>query len=72
VDKSDVPALPKSQSPAGGRPDGVAEVALEEIPSTDAHALALLSSGAAPQHLTLVWARRCFEVIAGKERPGGG
>lgn len=57
MDESDVPALPTSQSPAGGLPAGVAEVALEKTPSTNAHALALRSSGA-PQHLTLVWARR--------------
>jgi len=35
----------------------VTEVALEETPSTNEHALELARSGAAP-HLTLVWARR--------------
>lgn len=42
VDESDVPALPKSQSPAGGLPGGVTEVALEETPSTNAHVLTFL------------------------------
>jgi BirA family biotin operon repressor/biotin-[acetyl-CoA-carboxylase] ligase len=36
----------------------VTEIALEETTSTNAHALELLRSGAAPHHLTLVWARR--------------
>jgi len=36
----------------------VKEIALEETASTNAHALELLRSGAAPPHLTLVWARR--------------
>jgi hypothetical protein len=36
----------------------VNEIALEETASTNAHALDLLRSGAAPPHLTLVWARR--------------
>jgi BirA family biotin operon repressor/biotin-[acetyl-CoA-carboxylase] ligase len=36
----------------------VTEIALEETASTNAHALELLRTGAAPPHLTLVWARR--------------
>lgn len=34
------------------------EIPLEETSSTNAHALELLRSGRAPDHLTLVWARR--------------
>lgn len=56
VDKSN--SVPKSPSPAGGLASGVTEIALEETASTNAHALELLRSGAAPEHLTLVWARR--------------
>ncbi|MBT2301223.1 hypothetical protein J7E70_12200 [Variovorax paradoxus] len=58
MDESNLTALPKSPSPAGGFASEVTEIALEETASTNAHALELLGSGAAPQHLTLVWAQR--------------
>jgi BirA family transcriptional regulator, biotin operon repressor / biotin---[acetyl-CoA-carboxylase] ligase len=58
VDKSDLPALPKSPSLTHGLAGAVTEIALEETASTNAHALELLRSSAAPPHLTLVWARR--------------
>src|SRR5438105_2827926 len=58
VDESSLPTRPKSPSLVTGVPDGVTEIALEEATSTNAHALELLKSGAAPPHLTLVWARR--------------
>jgi len=44
------------ESSLAGR--GMNAIALEETASTNAHALELLRSGAAPPHLTLVWARR--------------
>jgi BirA family biotin operon repressor/biotin-[acetyl-CoA-carboxylase] ligase len=53
-----LPENPKGLSPAGGAAGAVTEVALEETASTNAHALELLKSGAAPRHLTVVWARR--------------
>lgn len=58
MDESNLPAFPKSPSLAYGRVSGVTEIALEETTSTNAHALELLSRGAASNNLTLVWARR--------------
>src|SRR5215831_9437767 len=49
---------PKSAALAGVLARGVREIALEETASTNAHALELLRTSAAPPHLTLVWARR--------------
>jgi BirA family biotin operon repressor/biotin-[acetyl-CoA-carboxylase] ligase len=43
---------------AGGLVGEVTEIALAETASTNAHALELLKGGAAPHHLTLVWARQ--------------
>lgn len=54
MDESNLTEDPITPSPAGA----VTEVALEETASTNAHALELLKSGAAPRHLTVVWARR--------------
>src|SRR5882672_7374266 len=58
MDESSLPAPAKSSTPAGRLAAGVTEIALEETASTNAHALELLRMGAAPHHLTLVWARR--------------
>ncbi|WP_280156366.1 biotin--[acetyl-CoA-carboxylase] ligase [Piscinibacter sp. XHJ-5] len=58
MDESGMPAPPEPTSAATLLASGVTEVALDETPSTNAHALELLKSGAAPPHLTLVWARR--------------
>ena len=58
MDESGLPAPGRSASSAGGLASAVTEVALEETASTNAHALELLRTGAAPNHLTLVWARR--------------
>lgn len=52
------PALPQSRLPLGGRAAAVTQIALDETASTNAYALELLKSEAAPPHLTLVWARR--------------
>jgi len=56
MDESSLPTV-HPPSLAGALPTGVTEIALEETASTNAHALELVKSGAAP-HLTLVWARR--------------
>ena len=53
-----LPAIPKSPPLVCGLASGVTEITLEETASTNAHALELLRKGAAPKHLTLVWARR--------------
>ena len=58
MDESSFPVLPKSTPLACLLARGVTEIALEETASTNAHALELLKKGAAPPHLTLVWARR--------------
>ena len=58
MDESSLSAFAQSSSPAGGLPGTVTEIALEETPSTNAHALSLLAGDAAPAHLTLVWAKR--------------
>ena len=58
MDESNLTEDPMTPSPAGDAAGAVTEVALEETASTNAHALELLKSRAAPRHLTLVWARR--------------